>query len=75
MAVTQAEVVRRLQAGETLLCSLPVGDCSTDKPIYFLSGGGRVTTATYRKLTPEMEAVSPGLFEDVEPQEWRWVKT
>ncbi|SMP36419.1 hypothetical protein [Shimia sagamensis] len=74
MAVIQKEVMRRLKEGETLLCSLPVGDSATDRPVYFLSGGGRVTTATYHKLTSEMEAVSPGLFEDLEPQEWRWVE-
>lgn len=74
MAIPQQEAIRRLKAGETLLCTLPTGNTESDRAIYHLSGGGRVTTATYRKLTPEMEAVSPGLFAEVEAQEWRWVE-
>lgn len=72
MAIRQRDVIDRLKAGETLLCTLPKGDTDSDAAVHYLSGGERVTKATYRKLQSQMEAVSPGLFPGAEPQEWRW---
>lgn len=76
MAIRQADVIARLKAGETLILTLPKGDCASEKAQAYLSGGGNVTGATYRKLTDPaaslLRPVSPGLFSDVEPQEWGW---
>ncbi len=41
MAIRQQEVIRRLKAGETLLCTLPTGNTESDKAVYYLSGGGQ----------------------------------
>ncbi len=76
MPVVQVEVISRLKAGETLVHVMPDGHGHRQrdgkKPIHYLSGGGRVTDATYVKLKPQMKPVSKGLFEDVDPQEWGW---
>lgn len=76
MAVLQQEVIQRLQAGETIIHVMPDGEGHKrrdgQKPIHYLSGGGRVTDATYEKLKPRMKPVSKGLFEDIDPQEWGW---
>ena len=72
MAVVQAEVIQRLKAGETLVRVLPKGDTESEKPFQYLSGGGRVTAATYQKLMPQLSPVSAGLFPDAGPQEWGW---
>ena len=76
MAVKQSEVIERLKAGETLIHVMPDGEGHKrrdgGKPIHYLSGGGRVTDATYEKLKDKMTPISSGLFEDVDPQEWGW---
>jgi hypothetical protein len=72
MTVRQAEVIERLKAGETVINVLPKGDTESDKAFQYLSGGGRITKATYRKITPNLKPISAGLFPDAEPQEWGW---
>ena len=71
MALQQRDVINRLKGGETLIHVIErVG--GEHKPYQYLSGGGRVTARTYEKIKPRLEASSPGLFPDAEPQEWRW---
>lgn len=72
MAVRQNNVIARLKAGETLLCVLPRGNSESELPYQYLSGGGRVTKATYQKIKPQLSPICDGLFPDAEPQEWRW---
>jgi hypothetical protein len=76
MAVRQEDVISRLKGGETLIHVIE-RENGQHKPFQYLSGGGRVTAATYRKLTdpenPCLQPVSSGLFPDAEPQEWGWV--
>lgn len=72
MAIRQREVISRLKAGEHIFCTLPRGDAEGDEQVQFLQNGGRVTRATYCKIRESLEPVSPGLFADAEPQEWRW---
>lgn len=72
MPVTQSQVIERLKAGETIVHVLPRGDTPSEEPFQYLSGGGRVTRATYIKLKPNLRPISRGLFDDSEPQEWEW---
>lgn len=73
MAVPQKDVIKRLKAGETLVHVIEREKKSGNhKPYQYLSGGGRVTVATYEKLRPQLSPVSVGLFPDAEPQEWEW---
>ena len=73
--VSQSNVINRLKSGETLVHVIE-NKGGKSFSFQYLSGGGRVTSATYAKLTnPEgrlVEPVSFGLFPDAEPQEWRW---
>lgn len=72
MVVRQNEVIARLKAGETLIVVHPVG---ADGGFQYLSGGGRVSAATFKRLTETDAALtplSPGLFPDADPQEWGW---
>ena len=71
MAVLQQEVIKRLKEGETLVHVIE-REGEKHKPYQYLSGGGRVTVATYEKLRPQLSPVSAGLFPDAEPQEWEW---
>lgn len=72
MPVRPSDVIKRLKSGETLIHVLPNGGMETEEPFQYLSGGGRVTRATYQKLKPQLLPISPGLFADAEPQEWQW---
>lgn len=72
-ALRYEEAVARLRAGGRLTVALPSAGLVAERPAYeLMPDGGHVTIYTFNRLKPDLEAADPALFDDVQPQSYRW---